>query len=130
MGSKQKGKPSKARFVQLYHYMLATPAWRSLGLAARAVYVALAVRYMGENNGFLTLSAREAADACGISKSTAARAFLELEDRGFIETVTPSGFSRKDRQATVWRLTVQRCDRTHQPPKRAFLTWKPSDPPV
>jgi DNA-binding transcriptional regulator YhcF (GntR family) len=41
-------------------------------------------RYNGGNNGDLSLSLDEAARLLGIGKATAARAFAELEAKGFI----------------------------------------------
>ncbi len=104
--------------------MLATPAWRSLTPAARAVYVVLAARFNGCNNGSLALSARDAARLCNINKDTATRAFHELVEHGFIECVTPGGFSRKVRHATEWRLTHYRCDLTHALPSKAYTHWR------
>jgi hypothetical protein len=106
--------------------MLSTPAWRSLTPAARAVYVVLAERYNGQNNGSLALSARDAARLCNINKDTAGRAFRELIDHGFIECVTPGGFSRKVRHATEWRLTVHRCDVRDELPTKDFMRWSPA----
>ena len=111
-------------FVQLHLWMLASAAWCSLTPAARVVYVVLASRYNGHNNGSLALSARDAARLCNINKDTACRAFRELVDKGFIECVTPGGFSRKVRHATEWRLTIHGCDKTGELPSKAFTRWR------
>ena len=103
--------------------MLRTAAWCALTAAARAVYLELAARYNGRNNGALALSARDAARRCNINKDTACRAFHELAEHGFIECVTPGGFSRKVRHATEWRLTQYRCDVTGTLPSKAFAKW-------
>ena len=63
------------QFVMLTHFMLNSPAWGELTPAARAVYVELSRRYNGRNNGWLALSARDAADRCRVNKDTATRAF-------------------------------------------------------
>jgi hypothetical protein len=75
----------------------------------------------GFNNGTIALSARDAARLCKINKDTAGRSFKELIEEGFIEAVTPGGFSRKDPHATEWRLTHQRCDKTGELPSKAFM---------
>lgn len=124
--AQRRKKSSQGRFTALHEFMQATAAWASLSPAERAVYVELVRRYRGDNNGELVLGVREAAAACNISKNTAARAFAVLGKRGFVEVVVPAGFSRKDRVATVWRLTVHRCDVSHQPPSRAFMRWRPA----
>lgn len=112
------------RFVQLHHFMMASPAWRDLKASARAVYIEIAMRYNASNNGRLALSARDAARACNINKDTACQAFRELIAHGFIECATPGGFSRKVPHATEWRLSHYRCDVTGALPSKAFLKWK------
>jgi hypothetical protein len=71
-----------ARFVKLEHWMLRTQAWRSLSPACRALYVELAQRYNGSNNGEISMSVREAAELVNIAKDTAGKSFHELERRG------------------------------------------------
>jgi hypothetical protein len=39
------------------------------------------------------------------ARGTAARAFTELQERGFIECMTKGAFSRQALHATEWRLT-------------------------
>lgn len=105
--------------------MLNSLAWKALKASSRAVYVVLAQRYNGSNNGRIALSARDAADLCNINKDTATKAFRELIELGFIECATPGGFSRKVRHATEWRLTQHRCDLTGALPTKAFVRWRP-----
>jgi len=113
-----------ARHVRLYHFLLNGEAWLSLSPAARAVYIEIHQIYDGSNNGRLGLSVRRAAERCHIAKDTAARAFRELLDRGFIEVVTKSAFSLKLRRATEWRLTVYSCDATGELPSYKFNKWR------
>lgn len=107
--------------------MLNTPAWKSLSGSAIAVYLELASRYNGVNNGDLHLSAREFIQGRQCSRQTATRAIAELVDRGFIEVTRDSGFNMKDRrrQARTFRLTVFFCDLTKSPASRAFTKWTP-----
>jgi hypothetical protein len=110
-----KVKERQDRYFQLHHYMLATDAWRALSAPARAVYVQIGRRFNGSNNGRLSCSVREAADECRLNKDTAARAFKELIDLGFIEETRHGALSRKTRIASEWRLTAFRCDLTGAP---------------
>lgn len=112
-------------FVQLYCFMLDSDAWSSLTANARAVYLEVARRYNGHNNGFIALSVRDAAVRCRINKDTAKRALDELQALGFIECAVPGGFSLKVRHASEWRLTVARCDRTGAKASKTFMRWKP-----
>lgn len=109
--------------------MLESEAWARLTTNARAVYLEVARRYNGKNNGFLALSVRDAAERCRINKDTAKRAFDELQALGFIECAVAGGFSRKVRHASEWRLTVARCDRTGERETKAFMRWR-SEPPA
>ncbi|UQV19170.1 helix-turn-helix domain-containing protein [Brevundimonas albigilva] len=108
--------------------MLESEAWRDLNPAARAVYLEVALLYNGRNNGLLALSVRDAAERCRINKDTAGRAFDALRTTGFLDCVTPGGFSRKMRHASEWRLTVETCDRTGELPSKAFMRWRPQPP--
>lgn len=110
-------------FVQLHHWMLRSAAYRDLTPAARALFTELVMIYDGKNNGFIALSARDAARRCRVNKDTATRAFRELIEHGFIECVTPGGFSRKVRHATEWRLTHLQCDKTGGAPSKGFMRW-------
>ena len=116
-------------FVSLRWFMLDCAAWRALTPAARAVYLEVARLYNGGNNGFLALSVRNAAERCNINKDTAGRAFIDLQAHGFLDCVTPGGFSRKIRHASEWRLTAERCDRTGVPASKAFMRWSPDPKP-
>ena len=114
------------RFVALPHFMLETPAWRTLDPYGRAAYVELAQLYRGDNNGYLDMAVRRLAERMGVGKNVANRALQALVERGLIEPTEVSGFSRKDRQSTSWRLTHLRCDRTHQAGSRAYQAWRPT----
>jgi DNA-binding transcriptional regulator YhcF (GntR family) len=107
--------------------MLETPAWRTLPVYERAAYLEIAQLYTGDNNGHLAMGVRRLAERLNISVNKAHGCIQELVDRGFIEVTAASGFSRKDRAATEFRLTQFQCDRTHQAGSRAFQTWRPAD---
>jgi DNA-binding transcriptional MocR family regulator len=115
------------RYVALFHWLMNTAAWQSLGPVERSVYIELARRYAGagSNNGRLPYSVREAADALHIGKSTAARALLVLQERGFIVQVKGGTFHRKSRHSTEWRLTEFGCDVTGSLATKNFTRWQP-----
>ena len=102
-------------YVQLYHWLRATPAWRSLGPYARCLYVEMRGRYNGSNNGNIVMSYREAQELLGCSNKPIPGAFLELQDRGFVKPNKKGSFSWKMRfngagRATTWILTELRQD--------------------
>ncbi len=113
-------------FIALERYIKASPAWQSLSLAARCAYWELLDIYSGSNNGRIALSARGLAERLPVSRATAARALLELTNRGFIETTRPGGFNLKTgaRRASEWRLTRFRCDLTGELPTKKFMQWQ------
>lgn len=125
---KGRSKGSLSSFVALEHFLLESEAWQSLSLCARQAYIEIARIYSGNNNGSLALSARGLSKRLHVSKATASRALGDLGERGFVEIAKNGGFNLKtgDRRATEWRLTRFKCDKTGQPPTKAFMAWKPS----
>jgi DNA-binding transcriptional MocR family regulator len=105
--------------------MMATPAWKSLSGNQRALYVEIAARYDGSNNGRIPYSVREAAQALHIGKATAAREMIVLEERGFIVAMMRGAFNVKLKLATEWRLTEFNCDVTGALPTKDFAKWSP-----
>ncbi len=124
----RKGRSSNVGpFVQLPHFLLESPAWRSLTAQEQAAYVAIAQVYNGSNNGRLAVSVRQVAERANVNKDTAGRCLATLQAKGFVECASPGGFSRKVRHAAEWRLTLYRCDRTQAPPLKAFMRWRPEN---
>jgi hypothetical protein len=126
-GINRTGRSTKApRHVRLYHWMMEMAAWRSLNGNQRAIYVDMAVRYNGSNNGRIPYSVREAAESLRIGKSTAARDLRILQEHGFIVPMTKGAFSVKLRHATEWRLTEFPCDRSNGAmATKDFTRWSP-----
>ncbi len=129
MANKQdtRGRSKFEQHIRLTHFMLRTAAWRSLTPAQRAVYIELLLRYTGFNNGRIAAPLRNIAVACRINKDTAGEALKVLEQRGFIECVTPGAFSRKVRHAGEWRLTDRKCDISNVRGTNAFQRWRPAE---
>jgi hypothetical protein len=111
------------KFIQLFRYVLDSPAYASLSVWARAALVEVNRGYNGSNNGRIVLSVREIANRMNCHRDTAARALQDLISRGFIEPTTKRTFSVKFRRATEWRLNDRRCDATGKPQSQAFLKW-------
>lgn len=92
---KKRGRSLSSRYVALYHYVLNSPAWKSLDVYERAIYVHILSKYggPGSNNGRLIYSCRMAADEHGISKDKAAKSLERLVDRGFVLPTRKGGFN-------------------------------------
>jgi hypothetical protein len=123
-----KGRSTTERFVYLPHHMLRSPAWRSLSPVARCIFLELAAIYNGGNNGFIALSTRDAAQHVRCSKDTAARALVELTEKGFIVCCSRGHFDRKSPHASEYRLTLYACDRTGEKASKAFMHWQADGP--
>jgi hypothetical protein len=103
---------------------MAAPAWRTMSLGARMLYVALKCRYNPKqhNNGRLHLSQREAMREVGSWSDQIARWFRELQFYGFI-VMTKGGSLGVNGKGTAphWRLTELGC--VCDPPTRDFAKW-------
>src|SRR5258705_11518623 len=93
--SNRKHREPTQRYVSLRDWLLESPAWRSLSCNARALYLELAKRYNGRNNGRISYGLREAFKALHIGKTAAQAALLLLQDRGFIVRTKKGAFSMK-----------------------------------
>ena len=114
-----------AKHVGLYRHLLISTAWRHLSCPGRALYVELAYRYNGENNGRIPMSVREAAGALNVAPNTAHKAFGELQETGFIKVGTLGSFSFKQRHATEWILTEYGLK--GERPTKDYHRWQPPD---
>ncbi|MCT8330908.1 hypothetical protein N5I32_15425 [Acidimangrovimonas sediminis] len=71
----------------LVRSFLEEPAFRAMTTTAQMLYVWLRLEWRGpqaNNNGSIALSVRQAAERLGVSRNTAARAFQELQAKGFL----------------------------------------------
>ena len=123
--SKKNPRDKPARYLSMTQYLMKSEAWKSLGCIARAVYLDMASRYYGSNNGRIVYSIRCAVVELRIGNATAKRAIDDLEDRGFIVAIKRGAFSLKRRHASEWRLTEYQCDLTHSMPTKDFMRWTP-----
>lgn len=96
---------TKGKFVMLQDHMTNSDAWRDLKPAAVAIYLLIAKRYNGQNNGQISLSIREAAAMAHVAPGTAQKALETLQDHGLIICRKKGAFSVKKRHATEWELT-------------------------
>lgn len=104
--------------------MLETEAWRTLKPAGRAVYLAVAGRYDGSNNGYLASPVRDLAAECLIDPKTVTASLNDLIERGLIERTQEGSFACKVRLAAEYRLTCYKCDRTGHAATNAFRQWR------
>ena len=125
MSKLQRHKPE--RYVKLRYWLLDSPAWQSLPGNARALYVQMAQRYNGSNNGRIPYSVREAAGVLNVSQGMAVYLFDVLQDRGFIVRTKRGIFSEKatTRVASEWRMTEFDNDVVAGYATKEFMRWQP-----
>jgi hypothetical protein len=105
--SRPANRPGKGeRYVLLPHWMLKSPAWRTMSPNAKAVLLHLWERHNGVNNGGITYAVREGEDI-GLSKDQTSRALAELIGRGFLKIARNSAFTLKTKEAREWTLTAE-----------------------
>jgi hypothetical protein len=119
---------SKERYVILRYWMLQSPAWQSLPGGARALYVEIAQRYNGSNNGRIPYSVREAVQSLDISHHTGSHWLRILQDRNFIVCTKCGAFSLKTtKEASEWLLTEYASDYPPAHATKDFMRWQPPE---
>ncbi len=118
---------SEGQYLPLPYSQLKSPAWRALSGSAVRVWLELHTRFNGSNNGAVRLSYAEAAEALGIGKATAQRAFQNLQDKGFLVLEKEGNWYH--RQAHEWRLTTKPTNgpKGRASPTNEWRQWKPED---
>lgn len=125
------GRASHKKHIQLYAWMMDSPAWRSLSLGARSLLLEVWYRHNGQNNGQISMSVREAARLLNCGRNTPMKLFDELQEKGFLEATKRGSFDWKvardhptnKGRATTWRLTMERCN--GDPATKEFMRWRP-----
>ena len=78
---------NRDHYTIMNRVLMQTDAWRSLSTTAQALYPWVRLEWKGpkaNNNGKISLSVRQAAERLGVTKDTAARAFQDLQAKGFL----------------------------------------------
>jgi DNA-binding transcriptional ArsR family regulator len=124
-GIDKKGRSkSEPYFLAIPYVMAESAAWRSLSGPAVKVYVELRRRFVGYNNGKLTLSLDEGARLLGLGKATVSRALRELQDKGFVKLVKRGRWY--GRMASEYAVTDRPLDGNY--PTNDWKNWLPPKP--
>jgi hypothetical protein len=113
-------------FLMLPHFLLKSEAWRSLSPVGRALFIEVAQRWNGFNNGKIGLGIREAGQNIRVKHTTAVAAFRVLQERGFLVMTRDSSFDQK-RLTREWRVTAFPVGDYRQPKALAtkeYLRWR------
>jgi hypothetical protein len=112
------------RFLQLPHFLLTSEAWKNLNPIERTLFIEVAQRYNGHNNGEIGLGVRAAGEALHVRPQTVGNAFHVLIEAGFLRVGRDSAFNVKSRLAREWIVTLfPNGDRLAT---RDFMHWRPS----
>lgn len=79
-------------FVAISRTALKSKEWETLSSSTKVVYLHLKLKFVGHNNGEIILHYSELKDM--FSSSTIAKAFKELESKGWIERTHVGGLYR------------------------------------
>lgn len=83
----KRNEPREEHWTKLIRPTMETPAWRALSSTAQALYPWVKLEWRGpqaNNNGKIRLSVRQAAARMNVDMKTAARAFHDLQAKGFL----------------------------------------------
>lgn len=109
--------------------MLDSPAWASLDPVEIALFIVVARRYDGYNNGRIGCGVRDAAAKIHAAPNTVSRAFDVLIERGFLVLTRDSSFGQKQ-LVREWRVTCFSIGAWVAPTTRAthdYQRWRPSE---
>ena len=115
------------KYTKLILVYMQYPAWRALSPKAQALYPWLKMEWKGHkanNNGKISLSVRQAAKCMGVSNDTAAKAFHELQSKGFIVMTEPASLGVKG-QGKCPKYEITELELIDKPRGRClFSEWK------
>lgn len=131
MGRDKRSESRVEHFAKMLRSTMQTEAWRALSPMAQALYPWLLLEWHGpkaNNNGRITLSVRQAAGAMGIGVNTAARAFHDLQAKGFVAVRKQAQLGIKGQAtATEYELTEIALPGNGIRPRRLYLDWQGDD---
>lgn len=129
MGRDKRSEGRSEHYTQMIRNTMDTSAWRALSPIAQALYPWLKLEWRGpkaNNNGRIVLSVRQAAEFMGCGINTAARAFHDLQAKGFLVVKRHAQLGVKG-QATApeFELTEIAMPGEGPRPRKLFADWTP-----
>lgn len=129
MGRDKRNEAMAEHYTKMIRHNMETPAWRALSTTAQALYPWVKLEWKGpknNNNGKIQLSVRQAADRLGINHKTAARAFHDLQAKGFLFVSEPACLGVKgDANAPRFEITELPLPQSNsRDGRKLFKKWK------
>ena len=116
-------------YVRIPKFMQDSLGYKFLVLhctGALAIYIDLAMRYNGVNNGEISYAVRDGKENLGINPNTVGKYLKALERFGFIVTTQKGSFDLKKRHASTYELTMWDVIGKHKA-KKNFMRYKPTE---
>lgn len=113
----------KGGYITKHEEWLRSPAYQDLHCVARCLLDEFLRIYRPDRNGRLSISVASAAKLLRVNKDTAARAFHELAEHGFIRLKGVELW--QERRAREWCLTIM--ENNGRNPSDEWRDWRPSD---
>jgi hypothetical protein len=117
---------SEGHWTKLLRSTMETPAWRALPPVAQALYPWLKLEWRGpdsNNNGSIRFSVRQAAEALGVAIDTAARAFHDLQAKGFIIMKEPAVLGLEGAAKSPAFELTELGGRDGLGPRKLYMQW-------
>ncbi len=119
-------------YTKTFRQTMVTEAWRSLSTTAQALYPWLKFEWHGpqrNNNGKIQLSVRQAADRLNVSTNTAARAFHDLQAKGFLvaREIACLGASGQGRTTEFEITEIAMPGAEKSSGRKLYLNWPPGN---
>jgi len=105
-GSNAKWVDPNGRHVRVYVDLLNTPAWRTLGFSAKALFMDLRAGVQATNNGNISAALSLMKHRGWTAPTTLAKALYELRVLGFIAVTVEGGLRQGSRVPSLYRF----CD--------------------
>lgn len=126
---KDKRNDRAEHWTKMIRHTMEEPAWRALSSTAQALYPWLKLEWRGpeaNNNGKIRLSTRQAAERLGVTHVTAARAFHELQAKGFIVLTEHARLGIEGAaKSPAYELTELKMPGAERDGRKLYRDWKP-----
>ena len=128
MGRQKRNEDRGEQYAAMIRNTMQSSAWRALTPSAQALYPWLKLEWHGpraNNNGRIVLSVRQAAERMGVGVNTAARAFHELQAKGFLVVKRHAQLGVKGHATSPeFELTEIPLPGEDARPRRLYADWR------
>lgn len=130
MGRDRRNEERAEHWTKMIRSTMETPAWRALGATAQALYPWIKMEWKGpkaNNNGKISLPVRVAAERVGCNKNAAAKAFHDLQAKGFLLLTQHGRMGTEGKGAApMYEITeLALPGKDEHSGKKLYLHWEP-----